>query len=285
MSMKELKISELMDEYTDNEFCIEWETCVDNDELKQLVLAQARPKRRVKPLFKGLIAAAAAVCLAGGAVVGSDFLKGSFTTGSGMFFEYEVMDDSENIGFSWHAKLNVSALTKEDDRLYLNIGGESTEITDLIDHDMPYIYTYTDPQNALPAYVIAGGTADGYGYADMFYVDGIGWVCIGSLYDGNGDGTGDLNVRIEYYLSDQTTITDGDIKSETGALNEQIVDIMYMFSGSHHEHYGRRDENGDYEGLIADSDEPVFSDTWRDDCPEAWLLSALEQLGFVKLPE
>ena len=140
----ELKISRLMDNYVDNEVCIEGDTWVDNEELKGLVLEQAKTKQRMKPLFKGLIAAAVAatVCVAGVAVVGSDFKSGSFITGSGIEFEYELREN----GSTTSAYLDyLDTLTTEDGGLYLNTGDITVDITDPTDEDTAETDTTLSP--------------------------------------------------------------------------------------------------------------------------------------------
>ncbi|MCH5200362.1 MAG: hypothetical protein J1F60_05315, partial [Oscillospiraceae bacterium] len=58
---KELDITKIMDDYTDNEFFVEGEQAVDTEKAVGELLAQVRPKKRMKPIFKVLIAAAALV--------------------------------------------------------------------------------------------------------------------------------------------------------------------------------------------------------------------------------
>lgn len=65
--MKELKISELMNDYTDNELFLEGQQTVDAEKAIKAVTERISPKKKtkVKPLFKALIAVAAAAALTG----------------------------------------------------------------------------------------------------------------------------------------------------------------------------------------------------------------------------
>ena len=193
MIMKELKISQLMDDYVDNEVCMEGETCVDNEELKELVLAQAKTKRKIKPLFKVIAVAAVAVVAAATTMAATTDRGGKFRSAGGSEYMYEFKERYTQGAL--HPADYESLLKEEDGRLYLTIDGEITDITDLIDRQTPYIYTYTDAQtNAVSgkvSYVIAGGTPDDYGVVDIAYIEGLGWWGGGAM---DGDNNNDIHV-------------------------------------------------------------------------------------------
>lgn len=268
--MKELKISQLMDSYVDNEVCIEGETLVDNEELKGLVLGQAKTKGQIKPLFKGLIAAAVAatVCAAGVAVVGSDFKSGSFITGSGIEFEYELRED----GYTIYAHLDyMDTLTAEDGRLYLNTGDATVDITDLTDEDTPYIYTYTNAGTGEDAYLIAVGTPEHYEFVDLFHVEGLRWMGWGCI---NGSGMNAIRAEITQYPEvKEFEPSHGD----PAHYADRWIDMEYNNS---HRHIGYRNENGDYKSI--DDNHliiPMFPET--DSCPMAWFISAIDQIDLA----
>ena len=177
--MKELKISQLMDDYTDNEFCIEGETWVDNEELKSLVLEQVKPKRKMKPLFKGLIAAAAAVgivAVAGvvGASYESDLIRGSYISVLGTNIEYYRQAEPKKWQ-DWTVGIERELpVVMKSDRIFFNAGdGTSTDITDIIDDNTPYIVESVNPDGYF-CYQIIGGTPEDYGFIEV-YDDGEGW--------------------------------------------------------------------------------------------------------------
>ena len=267
---KELDITRIMDDYTDNEFGIEGEQAVDTEKAVTDLLAQVQPKKKkMKPIFKVLIAAAAAVFVLAGAVVGSDLLSGSFTSGSGIEFKYEI--DGEGNGFGYEAHLNyMDTLTVENDRLYLNVYDEAIDITDLCDRTTPYIHTYTNPGTGEDAYIIAVGTPVFYEFVDLFYVEGLGWI-------GNGCISGSGMDHIEVSVREFPELIDFEARDGYPPfLVDRYVEITYDNS---HRHQGYRNENGEYVSFN-DNDEivPMLSETWQEDCLDAWLISALDQL-------
>lgn len=56
----------------------------------------------------------------------------------------------------------------EDGRIYFIGSGEHIDITDSIGEDKAYVYTYTHPERNIKHYFIAGGSADSFGYAEVF---------------------------------------------------------------------------------------------------------------------
>lgn len=269
---KEYEITELMRDYTDDEFNIEGENAADTDKVAESVMARVKEKKRIKPMYKVLIAAAAAASVLAGAVVGSDFLSGSFTSGSGVKFKYEVSDNGSR--YSYEAFLDYrGTLTAENGRLYLNTGEETVDITDLTDEKTPYIHSYTNPGTGDDAYLIAVGTPTHYEFVDLFRVEGIGWVGFGCI---NGSGMNRIDVEIDHYPKPVSfDLYDGDPEFFT----ESILRISY---GVAHDHRGCLDENGVYV-CVSDDNEivPLFSEIRKSGCPEVWLINAMEQLDLT----
>lgn len=284
--MKELKISELMDSYVDNEVCIEGESLVDNEELKQLVLTQAKPKRKIKPLFKGLIVVAAAACLAG-ATAATAFIisSGEFESPSGAGYHYEVRDDGTT-GMSFGSGDYENILTEEDGRLYFRMDNKSTDITDRIDQKTPYIYGYKNTESGETNYIIIGGTPEEYGIIDAMHIkydkstSGIKeeWVGVGEIYGKTDDYGIELMVMkvdagpddpmdfwaMTLIVSHNYTLVDG----EKVYVSENFDD--------HHKHYDNWLVNGDIFPEYVD-----IPSTYEEDCREAWLLNALVQLEIM----
>ena len=269
---KEIEITELMREYTDDEFNIEGENAADTEKVVESVMAQVKPKRKIKPLFKVLIAAVAAVVLAGAVTAGTLVLSGSFTSALGREVDFSVSDDKRSV--SLVGSLDVSreqAIKKEDGRLYFTVGDQHTDITDLIDRQTPYIYSYTNAESGTDVYVIAGGTPDEYGFVELYYMESIGWYGLGwanELVDSN------ISVMLFYPLPSQQKY-----EHVQGYANFYVNYIIYD------------DINGNR--MLDKNENEVYHDhsfldqmpeTWREDCHEAWLFSALEQLGAVELP-
>ena len=177
----ELDITRIMDDYTDNEFGIEGELAVDEEKAVGDLLAQVQPKKKkIKLLFKVLIAAAALFGLMGATAANGYY----FTTIDGVDVAHYIDEDgmihremSSHLGGE---ECLARIVQLEDDRLYFVADGGKTDITDLIDNETPYIYKLHD----LPAdkpfcenYIIVGGTPEQYGY--------ISFIAGGSLYEEN----------------------------------------------------------------------------------------------------
>jgi len=153
-----------MDDYQDNEFFPEGGGAADAQAVKDLVLAQAAPakKRRMPPLTKVLIAAALAagcvLCIAAGLPTRVYHL----VTGGIVTIQYGP-NGYVSTDFSQDAAQGIVVL--EDGRLWLNLNGDHTDITDLIDAETPYVVESTDPETGLSGCLIAGGTPEDFGWA------------------------------------------------------------------------------------------------------------------------
>lgn len=245
---KEYEITELMRDYTDDEFNIEGENAADTERVAEIVMAKVKEKKRIKPMYKVLIAAAAAAVLAmGAAAATTGFMSGSYTTASGIVFDYKFSDDGDYL-IEWERDAIDGLMTLEDGRLYLNIADGHTDITDLIDRQTPYIYSYTVSGLGATGYVIAGGTAEEYGVVELTYLKGTGWHGYGA-YNGSDQ---DLHVSVW----------------DDGANR------MFGITGY----------PGDGEGYHSHFDGFVPPE-WREECPDAWIIEALLQLDLIELYE
>lgn len=161
--MKKLEISRLMDEYTDTEVFPEGGNAVDVQAVKDRVLARAVPaKKRRAPHWKTTLIAAAlavgcALCIAAGlpTTVYHLITGGTVTVQRGP-------DGYASYDFS--NQFPTDPVVLENSRLWLVIGDERTDITDLIDMETPYILEHTDPDSGLSNYLIVGGTPEDFGY-------------------------------------------------------------------------------------------------------------------------
>ena len=267
--MKEYRISELMENYTDNEIFLEGEQTVDTEKAVSDLLAQVKPKKKMRPLFKGLVAAAAAVVVLTGSVITAAALSFGFTTATGRQVEYfPVIDGHQYLWSSSTAELD-DALTLEDGRLILNVDGKSIDITDMVDRKTPYIYSYELPESEKTAYVIAGGTPEEYGVVDMVYNEGTGWLGMGAV-NGSHDNGGSIFVEIDRTWHEGGWQPGEIRKVESWYMTTQNYDISYTpknTDGHDCIHFNAR----------------IFP-TWRDECYDAWLIQALLDLDLIQLP-
>ena len=276
--MKELKISELMDDYVDNEVCIEGETCVDNEELKGLVLEQAKTKRKAKPTFKIAVVVAAAACLAG--AVGAttvafirDDSKITTPIGAGINYNFK---DSENEKWEYLEYLDgeEDTLTLENGRLNLKIYGDTIDITDLVDRETPYIYSYTNPDTGYDGYVIAGGTTEEYAFIDLAQISPDLWYGVGEAY-----GVPRMHGADRPHGTLYTII---DLAKREAVSTESVERYFEIHYGDYpvydEEGNEREDTSSDHlhDNIVGGIPSPE-----ERDCPDTWLLNALEQIGLL----
>ena len=283
---KEIDITMLMDSYTDNEFNIGGEAGVEAEKVVSAVMPQVKTKKKIKPLFKVLMASAAAAAAAiVGVTVASSSLVGHarFTTALGVRVDYDFTekwegDDIYIYGHSfsyWPEDLKYP-VEEIDGRLYFTADGQNEDITDLIDRKTPYIYTYIVPQTSLPVHIIVGGEGDELSYVELMYFEGYGWNGWGNFMDdedphfsldaniNESHGTnfeGGYRYRRGWYLSDKSVSIRYDLREDVNGEKQ--------YSESWHEHHSA-------------GDIPL---TWEEDCPDAWLISALLQLELFELPD
>ena len=270
----EIRISRLMDAYTDNEFFIQGESEVNLDMVKNNVVEKAEgTKKKVKPVAKVLIGVAAAAALAVGATAATvAILKGSVTNASGATYNYEVRDSGYIIEMS--VTDYGSILTLEDGRLYFNMDGESTDVTDLMDNQTPYIYAYTNADTGLKNYVVLGGTPEEYYLIDLTYLEGIGWQGDGAL---DGIGGNQVRFRLEDYEGEtpEETYTHMSLAFGKNFIKDrESGEITPVQDGwPYHDHHANW--SGD---VLSYTDVP---ENWETECMDAWLLKALVQLEII----
>lgn len=158
--MKRFMISELMDEYMDNEVFPQGGEGVDTGAVKARVLAKAAPagkkgRPRRKKVLLGAVLAAVMVVLVG---AGFPFISYRLAGGGDLFYQ-ETSDG--NITALRHTE---PLMTLEDGRLWFILDGQSMDITDLISEETPYIHDASDPDTGMTYYIIMGGTPEAYGW-------------------------------------------------------------------------------------------------------------------------
>lgn len=162
--MKRLRISSLMDEYTDTEFFPTGGSAVDPKAVKERVLAQAmaaaptRRKQKMPRKKKILLAAALAAALVLLVGAGYPFFQQQLVNGS---LSFEQKDGEKMTSFVHYGEL----VKYEDGRLIFNRnGGQRIDITDLVSEETPYIYDASDPDTGMVYYIVMGGTPESFGW-------------------------------------------------------------------------------------------------------------------------
>lgn len=133
--------------------------------------ALAPPRRRPRIAAIAALAAAAALLIAAGFGFPT-----RFRTLTGL--DYRVLESQPlPEGWSrpgWHGAGVAGDIqppvTVEDGKLYFTLDGQHLDLTGLADQETPYIYTTINAgMSGGPVYVMVGGTAAHYGFAESWY--------------------------------------------------------------------------------------------------------------------
>ncbi|MDE6724009.1 MAG: hypothetical protein K2J79_00235 [Ruminiclostridium sp.] len=167
-----MKITELMDNYTDNEFLIDGEPSADVEKVLQGVNAKVKVKKHLKLHTKIIIAVAAAfigLFAITAAAEGTTFI--SRTGYVERWDDFAFWSDSSND--NWIEPYRVV-----DGRVLFTAVGEGEEeidITDLISDEKAFYYEYSkeDSNGKSHDCVIAvGGILNDLGYAELIHLEG-----------------------------------------------------------------------------------------------------------------
>ena len=162
--MKRIRISKLMDEYTDTEVFPTEGSTVDPEAVKERVLAQTVPgkRRRVPPKKAILLAAALAVGCLLSIAAGLPMKVYQFVSDASTVVETAGAEGEYYFDISWN--MEPSPVVLEDGRLWIVLYNDRADVTDLIDADTPYIMEGRDPETGIKAYLAVGGTPEDYGW-------------------------------------------------------------------------------------------------------------------------
>lgn len=171
-----MKISELMDKYTDDEFFIGGEVKANAETVFKNVSARAKPKKHLKLRTK-IIAAAVAAVLGVSAVTGWTFSPTVLITRTGEIHEWSILGSSSRT----EADKEVEPYEVIDGRVYFTAvdeGEEAIDVTDTVCSGRAFIYEYVQKDswgNKHICLLAIGGDPENMGYAEaMFNIDGDG---------------------------------------------------------------------------------------------------------------
>ena len=177
--MKQTEISRIMDEYTDGDLFFDGERDIDTEAVKSRVLDKiqaetrndiqtAKPKGLKKPL-KIFIAAAAAVCCLSAAALAVSLparFFGTIVTKS----EVELtINESGRVTHIYEGQGNPP-FEYRNGRIIFTAAEEEKDITDLIDDETPYIYSYISVDTGLESYIAVGGDPGHTGYLEIINI-------------------------------------------------------------------------------------------------------------------
>ena len=181
--MKRIDLFQLMNAFQDEEFEPKEEYFVNENKVKEAVLAQVRQKKRKGRKVLALAAVLAACLALAGWGYGEriyQFISGSQVTISGsggMGSGTVIMSDGRD------ENGDPTIITLEGGRLWFVAGGQQVDVTDQVDEETPYVWTQWLEDGSLH-YIIVGGTPEDYGWNE-----GI------KFPDGSGGGSGMLHSR------------------------------------------------------------------------------------------
>ena len=201
-----MKISEIMNNYTDTEFLIEGECGADTQAVLRGVKAKLeKPKKRLSLGKRIMIAAAAVVGVS--LITAAAAPVATFTSLTGQVIEYSILDDiiqsHTGMGTFEGGTLPYSV---EGDRIYFTADGGHTDITDLISEEKAYFYEYTkedDRGNPHRCFIAVAGTVRDPGYGEV--ITGLSWWQIRSFCS---------NVNVNRYLIDGEAVNINDMTEE-----------------------------------------------------------------------
>ena len=195
--MRRLKISRLMDEYTDTEFFPTGGSAVSPERVKDRVLAQtmaaapAGRKQKMPRKKKILLAAALAAAMLLLMAAGYPFVQRQLVNGSLSFGQ-----DERGKYVSYEQRDNI--IEEEGGRLYFAPeDGERVDVTDLVSEETPYIYDGSDPEAGQTYYIIMGGTPECYGW--------LTWIKTPNLHADEQDAGEQFTTAYHYYIMDHIT--------------------------------------------------------------------------------
>ena len=169
--MKRIDLFQLMNAFQDEEFEPKEECFVDENKVKETVLAQVRQKKR-KGRTVLMLAAALAACLAlAGWTYGEriyQFISGSQVTisgsagmGSGTITMSDGLDENGD----------PTIISLENGRLWFVADGQRVDVTSQVNENTPYVWTQWEKNGGLH-YIIVGGTPEDYGWFEGIELPG-----------------------------------------------------------------------------------------------------------------
>ena len=217
-----------------------------------------KDKKPMKPWVRAVLAVAAAVCLAG-AIIGIVFLVNAAINAITGYGGDRVMGEAEQ-------ELPIKSV---EDRLYFTFDGQNTDITNEVDRDLPYIYTYEDPETRMPAYIIAGGEREHYEYVSVVLTEDGGW-------HGKGRTLKDGSELIDVYIDDNVVYNEP-YAGGWYLLNEPYLPVL-NYERSIFDDYGLLEtvSHAHYLYSIPQA---------LEECGEAWLIRGLLDLELIQAPD
>lgn len=134
------------------------------EEIMGMIENQQTQKQRMPKAGKIVLAAALAVGCVLSIAAGLPAQVYNFVSGGTL----TALPGTGETSFSLNGGDIDGPITVEDGRLWFEANGQKIDITDKVDENTPYIYERTDPATGETGYVVAGGTVEDFGWAEIF---------------------------------------------------------------------------------------------------------------------
>ena len=169
MNLKRIDLFQLMNAFQDEEFEPKEECFVDENKVKETVLAQVRQKKR-KGRTVLVLAAALAACLA---LAGWSYGEQIYQFFSGGWVSIGGADDGPTIAMSNGLDKNgePTIISLENGRLWFVADGQRVDVTSQVNENTPYVWTQWEKNGGLH-YIIVGGTTEDYGWFEGIELPG-----------------------------------------------------------------------------------------------------------------
>ena len=171
MSIQNIKISKLMDNYTDEEFFIDGKSGVSARAVTKRVMGQVPGKKTM--LRPKVVLTAAALAITAGVFVAASEPHGFIESVTGAkydFYEHSVEIRTPGIDLDFDSE--TKPYTAENGRIYFTADGQNTDITDYFERGENYYYKYTDTDTHGADYDIVlavGGDINQPSYGEMIF--------------------------------------------------------------------------------------------------------------------
>lgn len=142
------------------------------EEIMDMLENKDTRKRRTPSVRALVLAAALAVGCVLSIAAGLPAQVYNFMSGGSVtFLPADGIDGAIGSAMAVFGRTDDAPIVLEDGKLWFVNGQERTDLTGLIDENTPYIHEHTDPATGNRGYVILGGTANNFGWAEFFMTE------------------------------------------------------------------------------------------------------------------
>lgn len=167
--MKQIEISEIMDEYVDNDLFFDGESEINTEAVKSKTFGKIQglsiaPKKKIKRPAKIIAAVAAAALCLSAVSVAADLPERFFGSIRGKTNAVVTLNRGN---INWDFDDVTDPFEYRNGRIIFTAMGGEEDITDLIDDETPYIASYVSYETGLTNYIAIGGEPGHTGFQEF----------------------------------------------------------------------------------------------------------------------